>query len=308
MPPLPLEIPPAFAQAMRTLRGDEGSAWLRALPMVVAELAARWGITVGAPFALSFNYVAPARRTDGSEAVFKIGLWGDELVQEIAALRQYGGDGCCRLLETDIHQGAMLLERLRPGTMLAAVAERDDDTATRIAAGLMWRLWRPLPEPPRSLGLRPLAAWFRAFARHRAEYAGPGPFPDDILARAEALGRELLASAPREVLLHADFHHTNILSSAERGPWLSIDPKGMVGDPGYEVGPFVLNPEPEGPPKSSKLLGRRLDILADELAYDRARLRDWAFVYAVLSACWSAENDGDGWQSAIGSAENLLRA
>lgn len=307
MPLADLEIPPAFAQAIRTLRGDVGDAWLRDLPVLVAELAARWRVTIGQPFALSYNYVARAHREDGTEAVFKIGLWGDELRQEIHALRRYDGDGICRLLEADLPAQAMLLERLRPGTMLAVIADQDDDEATRIAAGVLRRLWRPVEGSPEGAGLRPLSAWFGAFARHRREYGRAGPFPDSILTRAETLVPQLLASAPREVLLHADFHHTNILAS-DRGPWLAIDPKGMVGDPGYEVGPFVLNPEPDGPPKPAAVLTRRLDILADELAYDRSRLRDWAFVYAVLSACWSAEDEGDGWQSAIGSAENLLHA
>jgi streptomycin 6-kinase len=302
-----LEIPPDFAQSIRTWRGAEGDAWLRALPDVASELAARWRVTIGRPFALSYNYVARAWRGDGAEAVFKIGPWGDELLQEMHALRLYDGDGACRLLACEPSRGAMLLERLRPGTMLAEEADRDEDGATRIAAGVLRRLWRPVSGEPAALGLRPLAEWLRAFPRHRAEYGGPGPFPEALLARAEALAPELLASAPRDVLLHGDFHHTNILYSEARGPWLAIDPKGMVGDPGYDVGPFVLNPEP-GSPRSPAQLRRRLDILADELAQDRARLRAWAFVYAVLSACWSAENGGDGWQGAIGSAENLVCA
>ncbi len=40
--------------------------------------------------------------------------------------------------------------------------------------------------------------------------------------------------------MHGDFHHFNILSS-ERG-WLVIDPKGVIGPAGYEVGPLLINP------------------------------------------------------------------
>lgn len=301
----PIEIPANFRQRVRAAHGAAGEAWLRALPEVIAELAARWRVTVGEPFALSFNFVAEARQVDGGEAVIKIGPWGDEARQEIAGLRLYDGDGACRLLAADAERGALLVERLRPGTMLAEVAGEDDDAATRIAAGLLRRLWRPVDGPPAAPGLRPLAEWFRAFERHRARDGGPGPLPEALLARAEADAAELLASAPRQVLLHADFHHTNVLSSA-RG-WLAIDPKGMVGDPGYDVGPFLLNPDPSVP-KPAALLRRRLDILADELAYDRARLRTWAFVHAVLSACWSAEDFGDGWQGAVASAEQALLA
>jgi streptomycin 6-kinase len=284
-----------------------GAVWLRDLPILVADLAERWDLTVGPPFELSYNYVAPARLRDGSEAVLKVGPWEDgEIRREIHALRLYDGAGCCRLLEADEARQAMLLERLRPGEMLLGIAASDDDAATRIGADVMRELWRPVAELPEPTLFKPLAEWFdRAFARHRAFYGGPGPFPPHVLEHAERLAAELLASAPSQVLLHADFHHYNVLS-AEREPWLSIDPKGMLGDPGYEVGPFLLNPGVDQPTKPPALLRRRLDILSSELGYDRSRLRDWGIAHAVLSACWSAEDHGDGWQGAIGSAENLI--
>jgi streptomycin 6-kinase len=71
------------------------------------------------------------------------------------------------------------------------------------------------------------------------ERARPGEMLS-ALARAERLSADLLESAATEVLLHGDLHHFNILS-ARREPWLCIDPKGMRGHPGYEVGPFLLN-------------------------------------------------------------------
>ena len=49
-------------------------------------------------------------------------------------------------------------------------------------------------------------------------------------------------------------------------------------------------------------------ILADELGYDRARLREWGIAHAVLSACWSAEDHGAGWEDAITAAEVLIEA
>jgi streptomycin 6-kinase len=169
---------------------------------------------------------------------------------------------------------------------------------------VMRRLWRPAEEIPDPGRFKPLAEWFhRAFERHRTFYGGPGPFPPAVLDRAEAETRDLLASVPRTVLLHGDFHHYNVLS-AERAPWLAIDPKGMLGDPGYEIGPFLLNPH--GPPKSAAMLGRRLGILADELGYDRQRLHAWGIAHAVLSACWLAEDHGDGWQDAITMAQTLI--
>jgi streptomycin 6-kinase len=307
MPAAPISIPPAFAKHIRDGLGEAGEHWLAALPGVLAELSERWCLTLGEPFALSFNYVARARRHDGTDAVLKIGPWPDgELEREIETARLLAGDGMCRLLESDVERRAMLLERVRPGEMLLAVAERDDDAATRIGAEVMRDIWRPIEQVPNPSRFKPLEEWFtRAFPLYRATYGGggAGPFPEPILARGESIARELFGSEPRPVLLHADFHHYNVLSS-DRAGWLAIDPKGMLGDPGYEVGPFLLNPW--GTPKSSALLARRLDIFADDLGYDRGRLHAWGIAHAVLSACWCTEGDGGDWQSAIATAENLI--
>lgn len=300
----PMPIPAIFARNMRDVYGEKGEQWLSDLPALVGELARQWNVALGPPFDLSYNYVAAARRSDGTDVVLKVGFPDHELEREMAALRLYGGAGICRLLEVDAARHAMLLERLRPGEMLADLARMDDDAATRIGAEVMRTLWRPVPDSANDGSFRPIAEWFRAFERHRARYGGPGPLPRALLDRAETLAQELLASARTEVLLHGDFHHYNVLS-AQRAPWLAIDPKGMLGDPGYEVGPFLLNPNQELWIGRPDVLRRRLDILADELAYDRARLRDWGFAHAVLSACWSAEDHGDGWQGAIAAAEML---
>ncbi len=95
------------------------------------------------------------------------------------------------------------------------------------------------------------------------------------------------------VLLHGDLHHENILA-AEREPWLAIDPKGLVGEPAYEVGAWLRNPMPQllDMPQPGRILARRINQLAEELGFDRARLRDWGLAQAMLSAWWSMEDSG----------------
>lgn len=296
------KIDPRFAQTIAEVHGPAGAAWLADLPALLHACAKRWGLALGAPFALSYNYVAPATRADGTHAVLKLGVPNPELSGETAALRHYAGRGCARLLDADPAGGALLIERLLPGTSLAAL--EDDQAATRVAAGVMRALWQP---PPAEHSFVSVARWGLGFGRLRARFGGgPGPLPEPLVARAEALFAELLASSAAPALLHGDLHHDNILA-AERAPWLAIDPKGVVGEPAYEVGAFLRNPIERvlRAPNPTRLLARRIAIFAEELGFERSRLAGWGFAQAVLSAWWSIEDHGHGWEHAITLAERL---
>src|SRR5438067_13109759 len=115
----PVTIPDAFAWRITSTFKEQGVAWLAELPALVAECARRWSLTVAPPFmALSYNYVAPATRADGTHAVLKLGVPHRELTREIASLRRFDGHGAVRLLDADAARGFLLLERLSPGTTL----------------------------------------------------------------------------------------------------------------------------------------------------------------------------------------------
>src|SRR2546430_411388 len=117
---------------MVVLSGERGRRWVEDLPQLLAAYEERWQVKIGAPFSnLSFHYVAPAVRADGSEAVLKTGLT-DEFPRQPRALQIYDGCGMVRLLEFEEQDAIMLMERLKPGTTLRAV--EDDELATSIAA------------------------------------------------------------------------------------------------------------------------------------------------------------------------------
>ena len=292
-----LDLPPAFIR-----HNQSDPAWLRALPERLERLAARWSLTLHSRFPeIAINYVAPATRADGTPCVLKVSRHVGETRNEIAALRLWDGHGAARLQEADPNIGALLLERLEPGTMLVEVAETDDDAATAITAGVLRQLWRPVPERH---GLRPLESWCAAYDRNRkALSGGAGGFSAALFQRADALRRDLLASTEAPVVLHGDMHHFNVLRAqrarrARRAEWLTIDPKGLVGDRSFDVCQFLRNPH-DVPPSVN---GRRLDTFCAELGLDRARTKAWCFVHAVLDACWDFE-DGNPWRRAVAYAE-----
>lgn len=295
-------IPEDFAQRMIEVYGAAGEAWLRQLPALLVECADRWTLTIDPPFALSYNYVAPAMRADGSAVVLKVGFPSRELMSELDALRLYDGRGICRLLDANRDRGALLLERITPGTPLADLD--DDEQRTRIAAQVMRQLWCPAP-PDHSFPT--VATWAAGMGRLRARFNGTtGPLPTQLVEQAESLFGKLLGSMGAPVLLHGDLHHWNILA-ADRQPWLALDPKGLVGEREYEVGAMLRNPLPWllAQPNPDQILARRIAILAEELGFDRMRLVGWGVAQAVLSAWWMIEDHGYGWEESIACAEYL---
>ncbi|MAT97129.1 MAG: aminoglycoside/hydroxyurea antibiotic resistance kinase [Anaerolineaceae bacterium] len=282
-----------------------GAEWLAQLPDLLAECERRWDLKVRpSTFTLSYNYVAPATLADSTEIVLKAGVPNRELRTEIEALQLYDGRGCVRLLDADPEAGILLLERLYSGEMLTIIT--DDDEATRLAAQVMQSLWRPLPAEH---SFPSVADWAAGLAELRQEFGGgTGPFNKKLVETAESIFTDLLSSSGDPVLLHGDLHHYNILSAGDG--WKMIDPKGVAGEPAYEVGALLRNPDlPQQASALAQLTARRLDILAEMLALDRERLRQWSLAQAVLSAWWSYEDGGDpaDWQPTMRLASVLAK-
>jgi len=275
---------------MLELFGEEGRAWLERLPVILGACEERWHMRISAPVGnLSFNYVAPAVLADGTEVILKTGLT-DEFPSQPEALRHFDGRGMVQLLAYDEHDAAMLLERLKPGMPLRTVEH--DEAAISAAVELPHRIWHPLPQ--HHYPFPTVCDWGKGFARLRKLYhGGTGPLPPTLFGKAEKLYAELSASMDEPVLLHGDLHQDNILS-AEREPWLAVDPKGVIGEPVFETGALLRNIWPDilSIPDPKALMARRIDQLSAELGFDRERIYNWGFSQAVLSVVWGVEDTG----------------
>jgi len=73
------------------------------------------------------------------------------------------------------------------------------------------------------------------------------------------------------------------------------------------VGALLRNQLPQDlkTPQASRILRRRIDQFAEELGFNRQRLCAWGLAQAVLSAWWSIEDHGYGWEQAMACAELL---
>ncbi|GAA1742538.1 aminoglycoside phosphotransferase family protein [Luedemannella helvata] len=285
-----LTVPAVLARNVAGAWGDAGRRWLADLPGVVAAVAADWRLTLADPYDLTYHWVAPATRADGAPVVLKLGVPGSpQLATEAAALTAYGGCGAVALLAHDPARGALLLERADPGTPLRALVPAADDEATAAVADVARRLHRP---PPPGHGLPGLARLGRAFDGYLRSFPDDGPLPRGLVGKAAEVFAGLLATAPAGVLLHGDLHHDNVLR-ATRERWLAIDPHGLVGDPGYEAGALLYNPDPTRPDaRLLPLVLPRVEALAHGLGLSADRVVAWGFVKAVLSEVWTVEDGG----------------
>lgn len=288
------------ASKITDVHGQTGLAWLDRLPALLAEFATRWSLTILPPFPVpSYNYVAPAVGPGGEEWVLKAGVPHGELWSEIYALLVFDGRGMARLLDADRERGVLLLERVLPGDPLKTLT--GDEEQLDALVDVMRRLWRPLPE---GHPFRTVADLARGLDRLREAFdGGYGPFPPRRVERAAALFRELAGETTPTTLIHGDMNPGNVLRS-ERDEWLAIDPKGYAGNPLYDVATYLNDPPPGlAPAGLERLQARRVAALAEGLTMTPREVLAWAEAHAVLSAWWSYEDHGAGWEPALGLAE-----
>ncbi len=284
----------SFIQRIGGAFGEAGADWLRSLPSILDQVSQKWEITLRDPYDdLSYNFVAQAIHKDGTHVVLKLGVPNQELLTEKEALRLFNGRGAVKLIRSDYDLGALLLELLQPGTPVFQL--QDDEAATRIAGHVMSQLW--VKNIDESM-FPSVADWAGGFQKFRNKLSdGNGSFPDSWVDVAEGLFMDLISSMEETVLLHGDLHHWNILS-AQRQPWLAIDPKGVIGEPAYEIGAWLRNPFPYilAEQYPDRLILRRAEQLSEELGFDRKRLLAWGLAQAILAAWWSYIDTQDDWQ------------
>ncbi|MCA9839889.1 MAG: phosphotransferase [Trueperaceae bacterium] len=279
---------------------EEGAIWLEHLPEALKDFEETWNLELLPHFPnLTINYVAPARLADGSEVVFKFGPPSDELASEMRALQVWNGAGAVRLLKADFSRGVMLLEKLEPGKSFWFY--KDDVLAATTCANLLLKLWSKKTDLS---AFRSLESWTGELANYAASYTvSSSPIPYHFIDKAMQLRKELLQESD-VVLLHGDLHHDNMLSS-EREPFLAIDPKGVAGPRGYDIGSFFLNPEnPEVQNDWKRLTKQRLEIFSEILGFSKDYLASWAYIHCVLSTCWSFD-DGEFPQTPLDVASEL---
>lgn len=234
----------------------------------------RWSLTPDGPVIRTPSSDVWPVRFQGRPATLKLSRTEEE-TRGHALMVWLEGDGAARVYGHAEH--ALLMERLNATPSLTGlVAAGDDDGATtvlvRAAQGVHRDRQAPWPDLP---GLR---EWFRALE-------GSAALGEDFAAAWDT-ARALLEDPRGERPLHGDLHHGNVMWSA-RG-WVVIDPKGLIGDPGFDHANMLCNPSLEAALRPGRL-ERQVAVVARAGGPEPARLLAWVQAYAGLSAAWHRE-------------------
>ena len=262
----------------------------------LAPYLARWGLDPDGPADVTPSSVLAPVRRDGARLMLKVPLVEEER-RGGRLLAAWSGRGAVRVHASD-GRGAVLMSRAAdPGLLVREAsaagpdAEARDDRATRILVRTALRLHAaPVPDEVRAEAV-PLVTW----ARELLEPSSPLPRAFD---RGRDVMRELLGGSTGQAVLHGDVHHGNVLRVDDEataagdaggddraGAWCAIDPKALLGDPGFDTANVLCNPTLAialGPGR----LARRAAVIAEETGRDLDDVLAWAEAWCALSAAW----------------------
>lgn len=291
------DLPEKFVRLINQCFGSDGAKWLNDLPEIIGEIEANWSLKVGEPFAnLSFHFVAPCVLQTGGEAVLKIAFPEKDtpIFGEAEMLGLYDGRGAVKFLNFDESRLAMLLERLNPGETLIEVFRGNEEKCVPLAVEALRKIIRKTPEKHDFVFLK---KWFASF-----EKAENTEFPAENIKKARMFYEEL--SEAETFLIHGDFHHQNILS-AERESFLVIDPKGVIGQIGYEISVFLNNHVwfLRDDKNLAEKINKAVFEFGEAFEIEPEILKKWGYAQGVLSAWSTFQDNGETWKTDLALAD-----
>lgn len=271
-----------FQSNIINIYGEKGQAWLDVLPELLATISSRLDLRdLKEVTNLTYNYVLLGFQSD-NPIIIKLGLDNAGLKQEAFALKCFSGCGAVKVLAED--EGMLLLERAVPGASLKRYFPDREEESIEIACSVMKKLHQA--NIPATHNFPHIKDWLAALDKG-------WPIPEGYLKKAKKLRDQLLQTSEADVLLHGDLHHDNILQTANN--WVVIDPKGVIGEPAYEVAAFIRNPIPEllNHADAPNIILNRITRFSEALKLSERRIIDWCFVQALLAWAWALEDGCD---------------
>lgn len=247
----------------------------------------RWRLDAAMPVAeTATSWVLRATSSSGVHAVKLLKPYGSDEINGARLMQWWDGDGAARIMAIDGND--VLMEWVEGGT-LGDVVRADNgrdleatDVLCEAVAKLHRRRSTPLPE------LWPLEDWMKPLRESDLAFLPVDARP--LWQRAQGLLSDLSATTNERLPLHGDLHHDNVIGSD--GDWQVIDPKGLIGDPVFDVANIFRNPYgADGLVFRPGRINRLADTFERRLGFEVRRVMQWAAVLTAISAVWNKETD-----------------
>jgi streptomycin 6-kinase len=228
-------------------------------------------LEVAGPVAHGSNAIVVPVVRGGEELVLRMSPPGDEVADQVRALRWWDGRGMVLLYDADVEAGAMLLERLS-----TPLTTRPVDEAVAVLGQLMRRL--AVPAPDDVLSTASIVARRSAELKPQWERLGR---PFDIAVVREALRiAPGLAETTSDSAVNGDFHSDQVLAGT-REAWLTVDPVLYRGDIAFDLGRVLWTRLDE-----MTSIVPHFDTAVNAAGLDRDRARDWVVWRTVDYWLW----------------------
>jgi len=265
-----------FETNILNIYGVKGKNWLQSLPEIVENIALQLGLSQLSPIGnLSYHYVVSGVQGE-HPIILKLGLNSAGLKQEAAMLRCFRGHGAVKVMRKE--ENYLLLNRAVPGVSLEGSFPLDDLKAVDIACQVMKTLHQA--KIPMEHEFPHITDWLSVLDKNWG-------LPKSHLQKARQLRDGLVAKSSPDVLLHGDLHHSNLLQDGHE--WVVIDPKGVIGEPAFELAAFIRNPVPKllEHPKPDDLILSRISRFSERLDVPKEKIIHWSYVQGVLAWAWA---------------------
>jgi streptomycin 6-kinase len=206
-----------------------------------------------------------------------------EIFTEFNTLRQYNGRRFCRVFDADIENGVILEECVQPGNPL-----RDESSLDK-RLSVFCSLYNGLHITPARAEIYPT---YIEWVGRITEYMSKRQDCKELylyMKKAKDICLSVSTLYSQKMLLHGDFHHDNILLGND-GEYIIIDPKGVIGDPVFDVPRFILNEfGDEITTELYKKINDIIGILEKNLNIPNDILKQCLYVETAMGKCWSVE-------------------
>ncbi len=264
--------------------GSAIDAWFDELPLVLNELAGRWGIEWDTVIQRgSMSVVIRCRTADGRPAVLKASPERERIAHESVALASWKTSHVPAVLAADESVGALLIEAIEPGialdeaTVYPSMESLIDLMTSLHANGVPGSPYRPVASHIAYL----FDSGMKNYER-RPELVEV--VSHELYERGRQLAMRLAEDDSSAVLLHGDLTPVNVLDGGEERGLVAIDPAPCLGDPAFDAIDLVF-----WRAEDVETIAARAEALAPAIGADGDRLLDWCAAFAGMVALETAD-------------------